>query len=90
MYIHIYIHIYIYVYIHLSIYISTHIYISIFIYIYIFIYTYISVYQVLQAAQTGKCWVFDLKSTESGYDDFNGALLKVEFLKNLLAMKCAA
>jgi len=32
--------------------------------------------QVLDAAQTGKCWVFDLHSTEPGYDDFNGALLK--------------
>ena len=28
------------------------------------------------AAATDKCWVFDLKSTEPGSDDFSGALLK--------------
>ena len=32
--------------------------------------------QVLEAASTDKCWVFDLKSTEPGSDDFSGALLK--------------
>ena len=31
---------------------------------------------VLKCAQTHQCWVFDLYSTEPGYDDFNGALLK--------------
>lgn len=30
----------------------------------------------LRTAQTNKCWVFDLHCVETGYDDFNGALLK--------------
>jgi hypothetical protein len=32
--------------------------------------------QALEAASTDKCWVFDLRSTEPGGDDFSGALLK--------------
>ena len=32
--------------------------------------------RAFEAASTDKCWVFDLKSTEPGSDDFSGALLK--------------
>ena len=30
----------------------------------------------LLAAQSARCWVFDVHETQPGYDDFNGALLK--------------
>jgi len=32
--------------------------------------------QALEAAQSARCWVFDVHETQPGYDDFNGALLK--------------